>query len=192
LRERAVDSFQHHHHRRHQHHHHHHSTWSLARRASTANMVSFGFVKGWVSDDFKSRNFSIYGQWIGILGMILCFATGISNLFTIKVLPWAIVAIIVGVVILFMEVKWLFKCFKTPETFENVVRKINGNYQRFGAYLIASAPMFASAAFKASSLIATGIILLFAALCFLAAGVMNQDYTGSKTLGGGGMSGMVV
>jgi len=105
--------------------------------------------------------------------------------------PYSLTSII-GVLILFMEVKWLLSCFNLPEGFKSGVRRINGNYPRFGAYLVASIPMFASAHFKASSLIATGIVLLIASLCFLAAGVMNQDYTGSKTLGGGGATNVIV
>jgi hypothetical protein len=155
-------------------------------------MVSFDFMKGWISDDFKSRNFSIYGQWIGILGMILCLATGISNLFVFAVLGWAIAAIIIGVCILFLEAPILFKCIRAPEWFEKGVGMINGNWQRALAYIAACVPMFASAAFKATSLIATGIILLFAGICFIFAALKGQEYAGSKALSGGGMANMVV
>lgn len=99
---------------------------------------------------------------------------------------------VIGICILFLEVKWLFRCFRTPERFEQSVRKIEGNYPRFGAYLVASVPMFASAAFKVTSLIATGVILLVSALCFLAAALMHQDFAGSKTLGGGGADNMMI
>jgi hypothetical protein len=32
-------------------------------------------------EELKTRNFSIYGQWIGVLCIILCIALGIANIF---------------------------------------------------------------------------------------------------------------
>ena len=39
-----------------------------------------------LAEEFRSRNFSIYGQWIGVLCIILGFALGIANLFHLSAL----------------------------------------------------------------------------------------------------------
>lgn len=38
-------------------------------------------IWGGLSSDFRSKNFSLYGQWISILTVFVCLALGIANLF---------------------------------------------------------------------------------------------------------------
>jgi len=45
---------------------------------------------------------------------------------------------------------------------------------------------------EATSLIAAAIILTVAGLCYTAAAIKGQDFTGSKTLGGSGVVAMMV
>lgn len=44
----------------------------------------------------------------------------------------------------------------------------------------------------ATSLIAAAVILTFAGLCYTAAAIKGQEFTGSKTLGGAGVASMIV
>jgi len=140
----------------------------------------------------KSRNFSIYGQWLGLLAALLCFITGISNLFNLSVLVWAIIAIVTGVIVLFLEIQWLLRCFRTATWFEKFIEYISLNWPRAGAYIIAATLQFLSTKWAVTSLIAAGVFLLLAGICFLIAAVRGQTFTGSKTLGAGGMAQMIV
>ena len=45
---------------------------------------------------------------------------------------------------------------------------------------------------EASSLIAAAVVLLLAASCYALAGLKQQDFVGSKTLGGQGVAQMIV
>lgn len=59
-------------------------------------------------------------------------------------------------------------------------------------YAIMSAIQWVSLVSGASSLIAAALFLLFAALFYLLAGLKNQEFIGSKTLGGQGIAQMIV
>ncbi|EQK99351.1 hypothetical protein G6O67_008251 [Ophiocordyceps sinensis] len=147
-----------------------------------------------LKEEFQTRNFSIYGQWLGILSMILCLATGISTifLFNIVLIVFCVLAIISAFLILFIEVPLLLRICPTSGKFDEFVRKISTNYLRAAAYLVMAVIQFVSTAFGRSALIAAGVFLLLTALCYLLAGVKGQAFVGSKTLGGQGVAQMIV
>ncbi|PBP21820.1 hypothetical protein BUE80_DR007377 [Diplocarpon rosae] len=39
-----------------------------------------------IAEEFATRNFSIYGQWTGVICIFLCFALGISHLFHVSIM----------------------------------------------------------------------------------------------------------
>ncbi|KAJ5793048.1 hypothetical protein N7504_000341 [Penicillium tannophilum] len=147
-----------------------------------------------LAEEFRSRNFSIYGQWTGVLGMILCLALGIANIFTVHVIRiiFSVLALASTFVILFIEVPWLLRICPTSSTFDAFIRRFTTNWMRAAMYTVLSAIQWASLCTGASSLIAVAVVLVIAALFYAFAGLKNQEFVGSKTLGGQGVVQMIV
>ncbi|CAF3539101.1 unnamed protein product [Fusarium graminearum] len=147
-----------------------------------------------LKEEFQTRNFSIYGQWLGIISMIICLAVGIANIFSFHVVRiiFCAFAIASSFVILFIEVPLLLRICPTSSKFDEIIRKVSTNYMRAGAYGVMSALQFISIVTGSSSLIAAAVFLLLTALCYLLAGVKGQAFVGSKTLGGQGVAQMIV
>ncbi|KAI4598342.1 Golgi apparatus membrane protein tvp18 [Pestalotiopsis sp. 9143b] len=147
-----------------------------------------------LKEEFATRNFSIYGQWLGILSMILCFALGISNIFTVIVIMYLFCAFALAssFIILFIEVPLLLRICPTSSTFDATIRKVSTNYTRAGVYGVMSLIQWLSAIPQRTSLLAAAVFLMFTALCYLLAAVKHQAFVGSKTLGGQGVAQMIV
>lgn len=147
-----------------------------------------------LKEEFATRNFSIYGQWIGILAMILLLALGIANIFTfdVVIIIFCAFALASAFIILFIEVPLLLRICPTSATFDAAIRKVSTNYTRAIAYLIMSAIQFISISKKATSLIAGAVVLIIASICYALAGLKGQAFVGSKTLGGQGVAQMIV
>ncbi|KAL2110244.1 hypothetical protein VUR80DRAFT_1432 [Thermomyces stellatus] len=147
-----------------------------------------------LKEEFATRNFSIYGQWTGILAMILLFALGIANIFTFNVIIiiFCALALVSAFIILFIEVPLLLRICPTSATFDAAIRKISTNYTRAGAYAVMSIVQFVSIVGRATSLIAGAVVLILAALFYALAGIKGQAFVGSKTLGGQGVAQMIV
>ncbi|KAG6025747.1 Golgi apparatus membrane protein tvp18 [Claviceps sp. Clav32 group G5] len=147
-----------------------------------------------LKEEFQTRNFSIYGQWFGILSMIICLATGISSIFTFLplIIVFAAIAIASSFLIIFIEVPLLLRICPTSSKFDDNVRKISTNYMRAAAYGVMSLLQFLSLLRAATSLVAAAVFLLITSLCYVLAGLKGQDFVGSKTLGGAGVAQMIV
>lgn len=146
-----------------------------------------------LKEEFATRNFSIYGQWFGILSMILCFALGIANIFSgFKFIPFAVIAIVSCFIILFIEVPLLLRICPTSSTFDAAIRRISTNFMRASAYAVMAIIQWLSIIAGVTSLIAAAVILTITGLCYLLAGVKGQAFVGSKTLGGAGVAQMIV
>ncbi|KAK3316349.1 hypothetical protein B0H66DRAFT_292277 [Apodospora peruviana] len=147
-----------------------------------------------LKEEFQTRNFSIYGQWLGILSMILCFALGIANIFTfyIFIIIFAIICLVSSFIILFVEVPLLLRICPTSSGFDATIRRVSTNYMRAGAYGVMALVQWLSIIPRATSLIAAAVLLTLTALCYLMAGVKGQAFVGSKTLGGAGVAQMIV
>ncbi|EFX03741.1 clathrin-coated vesicle protein [Grosmannia clavigera kw1407] len=147
-----------------------------------------------LKEEFATRNFSIYGQWLGILSMILCFALGIANIFTFRVVTiiFSVICLLSSFVILFIEVPLLMRICPTSSTFDSAIRRISTNYMRAAAYGAMAAIQWVSIVGGSSSLIAAAVFLTITALCYVLAAVKGQDFVGSKTLGGAGVAQMIV
>lgn len=147
-----------------------------------------------LKEEFATRNFSIYGQWLGILSMILCFALGIANLFTltITIIVISVICLISSFVILFIEVPLLLRICPTSSSFDAAIRRISTNYMRAAAYGVMALIQWLSLISRASSLIAAAVFLTATGVCYLLAAVRGQAFVGSKTLGGAGVAQMIV
>lgn len=146
-----------------------------------------------LAEEFKSRNFSIYGQWTGVICIFLCFALGIANIFHFNLLIlFSIICLVSAFIIIFIEIPLLLRICPTSAKFDGFIRKFSSNYMRAAIYGVMSAIQWISIAVDASSLIAAAVLLLIAALFYVLAGVKGQQFQGSKTLGGQGVAQMII
>ncbi|GAB1315950.1 Golgi apparatus membrane protein tvp18 [Madurella fahalii] len=147
-----------------------------------------------LKEEFATRNFSIYGQWLGILSMILCFALGIANIFTfyVFIIIFSVICLVSSFIILFIEVPLLLRICPTSAGFDAAIRRISTNYMRAAAYAVMAIVQWLSIIARATSLIAAAVLLTFTGLCYLLAGIKGQAFVGSKTLGGAGVAQMIV
>ncbi|KXX75816.1 Golgi apparatus membrane protein TVP18 [Madurella mycetomatis] len=147
-----------------------------------------------LKEEFATRNFSIYGQWLGILSMILCFALGIANIFTfyVFIIIFSVICLVSSFIILFIEVPLLLRICPTSAGFDAAIRRISTNYMRAAAYAVMAIVQWLSIIARATSLIAAAILLTLTGLCYLLAGIKGQAFVGSKTLGGAGVAQMIV
>ncbi|KAL6235784.1 hypothetical protein BDW75DRAFT_208660 [Aspergillus navahoensis] len=147
-----------------------------------------------LAEEFRSRNFSIYGQWTGVLCIILCLAVGIANIFSFNpvLIVFSILCIVSGCVLVFTEVPFLLRICPTSAKFDSFIRRFTTNWMRAAMYLIMSVVQWLSLLSRASSLLAAAVFLLIAALFYALAGLKSQEFVGSKTLGGQGIAQMIV
>lgn len=158
---------------------------------------------------------------LGILSMVLCFALGIANIFTIHplIIIFSIICLYVSLptpslspayhstqqptntffppsvfsfIILFIEVPLLLRICPTSSSFDAAIRRVSTNYMRAGAYAVMAVVQWLSLIVYATSLIAAAVFLSITAVCYLLAAVKKQAFVGSKTLGGQGVAQMIV
>ena len=138
-------------------------------------------VFGGLSLDFKKKNFSLYGQWISIFTIFLCLALGIANIFHFSlVIIFAIICIVQGLIVLFVEIPFLLKICPLTDTFTNFIRIFDGNWRRCGLYSLMSTIQWLSLLTKATSLIAVAVFFLLSSACYLFAALKNQEYLKSS------------
>ncbi|CAA9966507.1 hypothetical protein PTNB73_07953 [Pyrenophora teres f. teres] len=146
-----------------------------------------------LAEEFKSRNFSIYGQWTGVLCIFLCFALGIANIFHANfVIAFSIVCLVCSFIIIFIEIPLLLRICPTSPKFDEFIRKFSSNYMRAAIYGVMSVIQWISIWPQATSLIVAAVFLLLAAVFYALAGFKGQQFQGSKTLGGQGVAQMII
>lgn len=146
------------------------------------------------AEEFRSRNFSIYGQWTGVLCIILCFALGIANIFSFNLLIiFSVICLVCSFILLFIEIPLLLRVCPTSPAFDGFIRRFETNYMRAAIYLTMSVIQWLSLVTRhTSSLLAAAVVLLIAAAFYALAGVKGQGFAASKTLGGHGVAQMIV
>ncbi|KAI8138086.1 hypothetical protein BJV82DRAFT_646641 [Fennellomyces sp. T-0311] len=117
-------------------------------------------------DEVKSRNFSLYGQWLGIISIILLIALGIVGF--LDHIVFSIVGWVIALILIFVEIPLCIKCCPTSPKLFAVV-------------------MFLSNLIHTGPLIAAAVCLLLAAICYGAGAATGQGFASSKYLGGTGV-----
>jgi len=148
-----------------------------------------------LAEEFRTRNWSIYAQWSGIITMVLCFALGIANIFNILrplLIIFSGICLASSLIILFIEVPFLLRICPTSTKFDNFVRKFSTNYTRAAIYLVMSVVQWLSLIIHGSSLIAAAVFLLITASFYGIAALRKDEFMSSKTLGGQGVAQMIV
>ncbi|ODV79173.1 uncharacterized protein CANTADRAFT_21936 [Suhomyces tanzawaensis NRRL Y-17324] len=138
-------------------------------------------IFGRLSSDFKKKNFSLYGQWIGLLTVLLCLALGIANIFHASlVIIFSIICIVQGLIVVFVEIPFLLKICPLTDKFTNFIRNFDDNLPRCGFYLLMSVIQWLSLTLQVTSLIVVAIFFLFASSCYALAYFKNQEYLKSS------------
>ncbi|KFX88107.1 hypothetical protein V495_07380 [Pseudogymnoascus sp. VKM F-4514 (FW-929)] len=146
-----------------------------------------------LSEEFASRNFSIYAQWTGVICIFLCFALGIANMFHLSlVILFSALCLVSSFIIIFIEVPLLMRICPTSSKFDSFMQRFTTNYTRAGIYFAMGAIQWISIAVGRTSLIAAAVLLTITAALYALAGIKGQAFTGSKTLGGQGVAQMIV
>ncbi|KOS44310.1 hypothetical protein ACN38_g4775 [Penicillium nordicum] len=147
-----------------------------------------------LAEELRSRNFSIYGQWTGVLCIILCLALGIANIFSFNLvlIIISVLSIISAFLIIFIEVPFLLRICPTSPKFDAFIRRFTTNWMRALIYAVLGGIQLISLAERSSSLIAGAVVLLIAAVFYSLAALKKQEFVGSKTLGGQGVAQMIV
>jgi len=146
-----------------------------------------------ILDEFRTRNFSVYGQWMGVLCIILCIALGIANIFNFSlVIIFSIICLVFGVILIFVEVPILLKICPTSAKFDGFLARFANNWPRAGLYIGMAVVQYCSIILRTTSLIAAAVFLTLAGLCYAFAGITHQEFTGSRALGGAGVAQMIV
>ncbi|CUM67600.1 uncharacterized protein PRCAT00005300001 [Priceomyces carsonii] len=129
------------------------------------------------SADFKKKNFSLYGQWIGLLTIFLAIALGIANIFHASlVIIFSIICIVEGLVVVFVEIPFLLKICPLTDKFTKFISNFDENWPRCGFYLLLSAIQWLSLTVQATSLIVVAVFFLLASACYLLAALTHQDF----------------
>jgi len=146
-----------------------------------------------IREEFATRNFSIYGQWSGVICIILCFALGIANIFNFSlVIIFSALCLATAFIIVFIEIPLLMRICPTSSKFDTFMQRFTTNYMRALIYLVMAIVQWLSIIIKATSLIAAAVLLTITAALYALAGVRGQGFIGSKTLGGQGVAQMIV
>jgi len=146
-----------------------------------------------IGSEMKTRNFSIYGQWTGIIAILLCIAVGIANIFHFSmIIIFSVICLLTGLVLIFLEIPFLLRICPTSPKFDTFMRKFHSLWGRAAFYGVASLVQWLSCIIDATSLIAAAVLLMFAGLFYALAAIKGQQFVGSKTLGGQGVAQMIV
>ncbi|QPG73299.1 hypothetical protein FOA43_000609 [Brettanomyces nanus] len=133
--------------------------------------------------DLQSRNFSIYGQWLGIFLVFISIALGITNLFHANaVIVFGILGIVQGVLLAFVEIPFLMKVFRVPDRFITFVQTLDSNLKRALFYAVYALIQFLSLICKSTSLIALAVLYTIDMVFYALATVLKQDFHKSNVV----------
>ncbi|KAH8552654.1 hypothetical protein BGW37DRAFT_489763 [Umbelopsis sp. PMI_123] len=142
-----------------------------------------------IADEFASRNFSLYGQWLGLASLITLIVIGV---FTVVGNPiFAIIGWVFAFILFFVEVPLCMKFCPTSPRFDAFAARFENSYLRALLYLVMAVVMFLSATISATLLLLSACFLLFAGLSYGFAALKGQPHASSTMLGGTGVDNVV-
>ncbi|KAI9244600.1 hypothetical protein EDC94DRAFT_572290 [Helicostylum pulchrum] len=136
-------------------------------------------------DEIKSKNCSLYGQWLGIISIILLIALGIVG-FTGHVI-FSIVGWVIAFLLVLVEIPLCIKVCPTSPKLDSFIAYFENCYFRAILYLVFAVVMFLSNLKGTGPLIACGVSLLLGSICYGFAAFKGQAFASSKILGGTGV-----
>ncbi|KAK9701262.1 Golgi apparatus membrane protein tvp18 [Basidiobolus ranarum] len=135
-----------------------------------------------ISDEFRSGNFSIYGQWTAIIAAICLIVFGIIK-FT-SVVVFAIFGFIFAACILILEIPF---CTAVIPKSSVVTDRFSSNLMRAILYLIFAIVIWASIAQRFTVLFLGALFLTFSIFFYAIAHFRGQDRASSTLTGGTGV-----
>ena len=157
-----------------------------AMNAVTKSMLSR--ISSSFSKDFKSRNWSVYGQWLGFSCFPVCIALGVVNLLHMSlIIIFSIIALVQGLLVVFLEIPLFLKICPVTERFASFLRVFHQNRPRAGFYIIMAAIQYGGIAIKATSLIACAVLFTITSFSYFMAYITKQEFVESAALGGEGV-----
>ncbi|KAF9926640.1 Golgi apparatus membrane protein tvp18 [Mortierella alpina] len=162
-----------------------------------------------ITDELKSGNFSLYGQWYVSYGITLSIPTvsptcakTLSSLLSCSALilfgilsfsiGWSLIGWIIAFLLVFIEIPLCLKCCPTSQKFDDFLTKFHNSYFRAGAYLVFCILMWIAVGVGHRNLQAISAILLtLATLAYGLAAVKGQAPASSTITGGTGVSTIV-
>ncbi|KAI7858877.1 hypothetical protein BDC45DRAFT_285475 [Circinella umbellata] len=142
-----------------------------------------------VGDEFASRNFSLYAQWLGLISLILLVVLGVFTLVGNPI--FSIIGWVFAFILVFVEVPLCTKFCPTSPKFDNFVAKFENSYLRGVMYLTMAVVMFLSTVINTTALVAPAVTLLLTFISYAIAGLKQQPHASSKILGGTGVDNVV-
>jgi hypothetical protein len=97
-----------------------------------------------------------------------------------------------SLILIFIEIPLLLRICPTSSKFDAFIARFTTNYMRAAIYGVMSLIQWLSIIVDSSSLIAAAVVLALAGACYALAGLKQQEFVGSKTLGGRGVAQMIV
>ncbi|KAI8635969.1 hypothetical protein BD408DRAFT_426895 [Parasitella parasitica] len=140
-------------------------------------------------EELKSRNFSLYAQWLGVGSIVLLIALGIVALTSNPI--FAIVGWVIAFILFFVEVPLCTRFCPTSPKFDGFIARFENSYFRFVAYVVFSIIMFLSTLINTTTLVVPAITLLLTSICYVIAGLKKQPHASTKILGGTGIDNVV-
>ncbi|KAH3683163.1 hypothetical protein WICPIJ_005860 [Wickerhamomyces pijperi] len=136
-----------------------------------------------LKEDLYSRNWSVYGQWLGIFSILLSLIFGIANIFHFStVIVFSILAIVQGLVILFVEVPFLLKICPMSENFTTFIQKFNNNWPRVAFYAIMAVIQWLSLLTMATSLLVLAVVFTLCAIFYAIAALKHQKFQNASNV----------
>lgn len=133
--------------------------------------------------DMKSRNLSLYGQYLGIASIPLAISLGIANLFHVSlVFIFGIVCIVQAPLIAIVEIPFLLKIFRIPDFVILGIQRLDSNWMRVLFYAAMAAIQWVSLTLMTTSLLALAILWTMCLLSYAGAAVLGQEFHKSNVV----------
>ncbi|KAG0277798.1 Golgi apparatus membrane protein tvp18 [Linnemannia gamsii] len=140
-----------------------------------------------IVDEFRSGNFSLYGQWCGLLSIVALILFGIFSFSVV----WSPIGWVIAFILLFIEIPLCLKCCPTSEKFDSFLTKFQNSYFRAGAYLVFCILMWVAVGTGHGLQAISALFLTLAFVSYAIAGFRGQTPTSSAITGGTGVSTIV-
>lgn len=115
--------------------------------------------------------------------IFISIALGIVNIFHANaVIVFAILCIIQGVLLAFVEIPFLLKIFRVPDKFITLVQSLDSNLKRAFFYLVYALIQYLSLICKKTSLIAVAVLYTVDAILYGLAAALKQDFHKSNVV----------
>jgi len=136
-------------------------------------------------EEFKSRNFTIYAQWAGILSIPLLLIVG--GLSFIDSAICSIIAWVLAFILIFVEIPFCMKICPTSPKFDAFIKIFENNYIRTVGYLLFSIVIFVFVKKSSAFYVLPGLSLIITGICYGIAALKHQNHASSAITGGSGV-----